>query len=130
MNTVDDLDLLARAMETYLYEHGRYPAAKSIDDLRQAIVPVYVPDFPATDGWGRRWHLVVDVTLPMRRHESVFPWFGTELLSGKYLARIRTPKGITERAFTLQRHGRSMVIFSSCPTRRDSPPPPAPSGLL
>ncbi len=50
------LDNLVRPLDTYSEQHGRYPPAKSMEDLQKILVPKYLADLRVRDGWGRPWH--------------------------------------------------------------------------
>ncbi len=53
MRTMADLHLLAGAVEMYQVDNDAYPSARSLDELRPILVPQYIKEIPARDGWGR-----------------------------------------------------------------------------
>lgn len=44
---------LGGVLDAYATDANRYPRAASVSDLRRWLVPQYMPDLPATDGWGQ-----------------------------------------------------------------------------
>jgi hypothetical protein len=48
-----DLRSIGTAVEAYATDHGAYPAATNIDELRPLITPVYMKYIPPNDGWGK-----------------------------------------------------------------------------
>jgi hypothetical protein len=61
----------------------------------------------------RLWHQASKRTLPMQKTKD-FPWFGVELLAGKYVARVRTTHGITQREFVV-RTGQDEIVTIELP---------------
>ena len=47
-----DMRTVATALESYAVEEAAYPDATSMDDLSPLLVPKYVEQVPAVDGWG------------------------------------------------------------------------------
>ena len=54
--TVGSLDRLIPAIDAYAANYGRYPAARSMEELRSVLVPQYLSELPLRDGWDRAWH--------------------------------------------------------------------------
>jgi len=52
VHTIADAKSIRTAIEAYAIDHNRYPAAKSMDELRPLIEPVYIRTAPMTDAWG------------------------------------------------------------------------------
>lgn len=50
--TLSDMMTLKTAIEAYRLDHNAAPEAKSIDELRAAVEPMYVAHLPMTDAWG------------------------------------------------------------------------------
>jgi general secretion pathway protein G len=51
--TIADIRTVASAVEAYAVDHNAYPDVDSMDDLKALLVPTYVSQLPATDGWNR-----------------------------------------------------------------------------
>ena len=47
-----DLRAISTAAEAYFTDHGEYPQAKTMEDLRPKLSPGYLKTVPMTDGWG------------------------------------------------------------------------------
>ena len=47
-----DLRAISTAAEAYFTDHGEYPQAKTMEDLRAKLSPGYLESVPMTDGWG------------------------------------------------------------------------------
>ncbi|HEV2722334.1 MAG TPA: type II secretion system protein GspG [Thermoanaerobaculia bacterium] len=47
-----DLRALSTSAEAYFTDHGEYPQAKTLEDLRAKLSPDYLKTVPMTDGWG------------------------------------------------------------------------------
>lgn len=47
-----DLRALSTATDAYFTEHSGYPRAKTMEELRARLSPVYLKNVPMVDGWG------------------------------------------------------------------------------
>jgi type II secretory pathway pseudopilin PulG len=47
-----DMRSLSTSAEAYFTDHGEYPQAKTMEELRAKLSPVYIKTVPMTDGWG------------------------------------------------------------------------------
>jgi hypothetical protein len=54
--TYHDMRSISIAFESYKKDHGRYPEAASLEDLRQPLAP-YVRALPTHDAWGTEFRL-------------------------------------------------------------------------
>lgn len=52
MPTIHSARVLQTSVEAYWADHNRYPAAKDMDELEDALSPVYVKEMPEKDEWG------------------------------------------------------------------------------
>jgi len=50
--TKADLRALSTATEAYFTDHGKYPQAKTMEELRAKLSPEYLKKVPIVDGWG------------------------------------------------------------------------------
>ncbi len=53
--TMSDLQSWRIALEAYMVDHGTYPQAKTLDELRSAIEPLYIRHALMTDAWGNAY---------------------------------------------------------------------------
>lgn len=51
-HTKVDLRTLSTSAEAYFTDHGEYPQAKTMEELKAKLSPGYVKTVPMTDGWG------------------------------------------------------------------------------
>src|ERR1043166_5769805 len=47
-----DMRSLSTATEAYFTDHGEYPQAKTMEELKAKLSPQYLKTVPMTDGWG------------------------------------------------------------------------------
>jgi type II secretory pathway pseudopilin PulG len=47
-----DMRALSTATEAYFTDHGEYPQAKTMEELKAKLSPTYLKTVPMTDGWG------------------------------------------------------------------------------
>ncbi|MEA2489766.1 MAG: Type secretion system protein [Acidobacteriota bacterium] len=50
--TLGDARAIQTCLEAYLSDYGHYPAAATIEDLKTALSPIYIREFPDKDQWG------------------------------------------------------------------------------
>jgi hypothetical protein len=62
--TIDRLHVLGSAVEAYEDANDTYPAATTLDELVEALRPVYGNDLPRIDGWGRPFELTMVHGMP------------------------------------------------------------------
>ena len=60
LGTRANMRAIAVAAEVYAMDYGAYPAGNNVEDLRDELEPNYIPELPATDGWGHRFGWVTD----------------------------------------------------------------------
>ena len=53
--TMSDMQSWRIVLEAYKQDHGAYPKAASLDDLRSMVEPVYIKHAPMTDAWGNAY---------------------------------------------------------------------------
>lgn len=51
--TMSDMMAWRTALEAYAHDHGDYPAAANIDELRKVLEQKYMAVAPVRDAWGR-----------------------------------------------------------------------------
>jgi hypothetical protein len=57
--TLLDMRMVQTAIEAYAIDHGSYPAARSMEELRAAIQPTYIRTTPITDAWGNELRYIL-----------------------------------------------------------------------
>lgn len=55
--TMADLRSIGTAIESYAVDNNAYPAAQTIEGLRDAVQPAYIKALPLTDGWGHPFRI-------------------------------------------------------------------------
>jgi type II secretion system (T2SS) protein G len=50
--TIADMLTLRTAIEAYATDHGVYPDVKTLEELRDAVQPLYIAHAPMHDAWG------------------------------------------------------------------------------
>ena len=61
--TMSDMMSWRTALQAYASDHGVYPDAKNLNELRDAVQPVYIAHAPMVDAWGNayRYELISPV---------------------------------------------------------------------
>ena len=58
--TMGDMQTWRICLEAYKIDHGSYPPASSVEELRAMVEPIYVKRAPLTDAWGNPYRYSVD----------------------------------------------------------------------
>ena len=53
--TLFDMRSWKLAIAAYKQDHGSYPAAKTLEEVRAAVEPAYIAKAPMVDAWGRAY---------------------------------------------------------------------------
>jgi hypothetical protein len=53
--TMGDMVSWRICFAAYKQDHGKYPEAKSAEEVKAALEPIYVAHLPMTDAWGREY---------------------------------------------------------------------------
>jgi hypothetical protein len=57
MATINSINAIYQAAASYAVDYNRYPGSASafspVTELIPELVPIYIPDLPTVDGWGR-----------------------------------------------------------------------------
>src|SRR5262249_7195971 len=53
--TMDDMRSWRTAIYAYATDHGVYPEAKTLEELRDAVQPLYIAHAPMLDAWGNAY---------------------------------------------------------------------------
>lgn len=58
--TMSDMQSWRIVLEAYKQDHGTYPKAASLEELRPMVEPVYIRHAPMTDAWGHPYRYAPD----------------------------------------------------------------------
>jgi len=54
--TTSDMNSVRIALAAYYSDHGSFPDAATIEDVRKAVEPMYIAHMPVHDAWGHDFH--------------------------------------------------------------------------
>lgn len=60
--TMFDMHSWKIALSAYRSDHGVYPTAKTLDEARAAVEPMYIAHAPMTDAWGNPYRIESNAT--------------------------------------------------------------------
>jgi Type II secretion system (T2SS), protein G len=64
--TIADMLTWRTAIEAYATDHGVYPDAKTLEELRDAVQPLYIAHAPMHDAWGNPYRYERDDKIGFR----------------------------------------------------------------
>lgn len=64
--TLADMRTWHTALDAYAVDHNTYPDAKTLEELRDAVQPMYIAHAPMHDAWGNPYHYEKDPVVGFR----------------------------------------------------------------